>query len=118
MRRRPSSQHADVPSANLVVHESWQIGRTLTEKITNRDIDEIYDAGPSSGALRGNSWGRPAADLCSSGYTRRSGIGRSRLGSRICCVCLLLIKGSRVVAYKPETPYDQALALERSLIYA
>ena len=39
-----------------LLHESWQIKRSLTQKITNANIDEIYEAGLSAGAL-----GRQAA---------------------------------------------------------
>ena len=40
-----------------LLHESWQIKRTLTQKITNPSIDEIYDAGISAGALGGKLLG-------------------------------------------------------------
>ena len=36
-----------------LLHESWSIKRTLTQRITNPAIDEIYDAGRSAGALGG-----------------------------------------------------------------
>src|SRR5580700_7635307 len=40
-----------------LLHESWQIKRTLTQKITNAEIDEIYEAGMSAGALGGKLLG-------------------------------------------------------------
>ena len=40
-----------------LLHESWQIKRTLTQKITNPAIDEIYEAGLSAGALGGKLLG-------------------------------------------------------------
>lgn len=36
-----------------LLHESWKIKRTLTNKITNPALDEIYEAGLSAGALGG-----------------------------------------------------------------
>src|SRR5580698_8232468 len=40
-----------------LLHESWKIKRTLTHKISNTSIDEIYEAGMSAGALGGKLLG-------------------------------------------------------------
>lgn len=40
-----------------LLHESWQIKRTLTEKISSVSIDEIYQAGRDAGALGGKLLG-------------------------------------------------------------
>ncbi len=40
-----------------LLHESWKIKRTLTQKISNASIDEIYEAGISAGALGGKLLG-------------------------------------------------------------
>src|SRR6266403_4353264 len=40
-----------------LLHESWQIKRTLTQNITNNSLDEIYEAGRSAGALGGKLLG-------------------------------------------------------------
>ena len=32
-----------------LLHESWQVKRTLTENITNINLDEIYEAGTQCG---------------------------------------------------------------------
>ncbi len=40
-----------------LLHESWQIKRTLTEKISSAPIDEIYQAGLEAGALGGKLLG-------------------------------------------------------------
>ena len=40
-----------------LLHESWKIKRTLTQKITNSSIDEIYEAGLNAGALGGKLLG-------------------------------------------------------------
>ena len=34
-----------------LLHESWQLKRTLTQKITNANLYDIYEAGRSAGAL-------------------------------------------------------------------
>ena len=40
-----------------LLHESWQIKRTLTGKISNPNLDEIYQAGRDAGALGGKLLG-------------------------------------------------------------
>ena len=40
-----------------LLNESWQIKRTLTQKISNANIDEIYEAGIDAGALGGKLLG-------------------------------------------------------------
>ena len=40
-----------------LLHDSWEIKRTLTEKISNVSIDEIYQAGRDAGALGGKLLG-------------------------------------------------------------
>ena len=40
-----------------LLHECWQVKRTLTQKITNTNLDEIYEAGRSAGALGGKLLG-------------------------------------------------------------
>lgn len=40
-----------------LLHESWQIKRTLSSQISNDAIDDIYDAGRSAGALGGKLLG-------------------------------------------------------------
>ena len=40
-----------------LLHESWSIKRTLTQRISNPAIDEIYEAGRSAGALGGKLLG-------------------------------------------------------------
>src|ERR1700756_397952 len=40
-----------------LLHESWQLKRTLTGNITNNNLDEIYEAGCGAGALGGKLLG-------------------------------------------------------------
>src|SRR5208282_2249745 len=40
-----------------LLNQSWQIKRTLTQRISNTHIDEIYEAGLSAGALGGKLLG-------------------------------------------------------------
>jgi D-glycero-alpha-D-manno-heptose-7-phosphate kinase len=102
-----------------LLHESWQIKRTLTQKITTASIDEIYEAGLSAGALGGK--------LCGAGgggfmlfYVppeRREAL-RTRLKNLLCVPFAFSNRGSHVVVYEPEEIYDKSLANHRGAIYA
>lgn len=102
-----------------LLHESWQIKRTLTKKITNASIDAIYEAGLSAGALGGK--------LCGAGgggfmlfYVppeRREAL-RDRLKNLLCVPFGFSNRGSHVVVYEPEEVYDKSLASQRGMIYA
>ena len=41
----------------VLLDEQWKVKRSLTDKISNKNIDEIYDAGISAGALGGKLLG-------------------------------------------------------------
>ena len=47
----------DFADFGKLLHESWQIKRTLSSRITNNSIDEIYEAGRHAGALGGKLLG-------------------------------------------------------------
>ena len=102
-----------------LLHESWQLKRSLTGKISNANIDEIYEAGRSAGALGGKLLGAGGGGFmvffvppdC-----RRA--LRERLKSLLCVPFSFSNKGSHVVVYEPEELYDQSLATEREAAYA
>lgn len=102
-----------------LLHESWQIKRTLTQKITNANIDEIYQAGLSAGALGGKLLGAGGGGfmLFFVPPERRQAL-RAKLKDLLCVPFSFSSRGSHVVVYEVEASYDQALAQERSLIYA
>ena len=101
-----------------LLHESWQIKRTLTQKITNSHIDEIYQAGLSAGALGGKLLGRRWRRLYAVFVPpeKREAL-RRRLKKLLCVPFTFSTKGCDVVVYEPEELYDQSLATERSLVY-
>jgi len=101
-----------------LLHESWKIKRTLTQKISNASIDEIYEAGLSAGALGGKLLGAGGGGfmLFFVPPERREAL-RLRLKKLLCIPFAFSTRGSHVVVYEPEELYDQALATERNLIY-
>ena len=102
-----------------LLHESWQIKRTLTQKITTASIDEIYEAGLSAGALGGKLLGAGGGGfmLFYVPPERREAL-RTRLKKLLCVPFSFSNKGSQVVVCEPEKIYDESLAGERSVVYA
>ncbi len=102
-----------------LLHEGWRIKRSLTQKITNASIDEIYDAGISAGALGGKLLGAGGGGfmLFFVPPERRETL-RIRLKKLLCVPFSFSSKGSDVVVYEPEELYDQSLTAERELVYA
>jgi D-glycero-alpha-D-manno-heptose-7-phosphate kinase len=102
-----------------LLHQGWQIKRSLTEKISNPAIDEIYEAGLSAGALGGKLLGAGGGGfmLFYVPPERRKAL-RARLRKLLCVPFTLSNTGSSVVLYEPEALYDKSLASERSQIYA
>ena len=102
-----------------LMHESWQIKRTLTKKITNTSIDEIYEAGLSAGALGGKLLGAGGGGFMLFYVPpERKAALRARLKNLLCVPFGFSTKGSHVVVYEPEEEYDDSLASERSEVYA
>jgi D-glycero-alpha-D-manno-heptose-7-phosphate kinase len=101
-----------------LLHESWKIKRSLTHKISNASIDEIYEAGLSAGALGGKLLGAGGGGfmLFFVPPERRQAL-RLRLNKLLCIPFAFSNRGSHVVVYEPEEQYDQTLASERNVIY-
>lgn len=102
-----------------LLHESWQLKRTLTGNITNSHLDEIYEAGRSAGALGGKLLGAGGGGfmLFFVPPERRKAL-RMRLNSLLCVPIGFSNRGSHVVVCEPEEVYDKALTAERSEVYA
>jgi D-glycero-alpha-D-manno-heptose-7-phosphate kinase len=102
-----------------LLHESWKIKRSLTEKISSASIDEIYQAGLDAGALGGKLLGAGGGGfmLFFVPPERREAL-RTRLKKLLCVPFAFSNKGSHVVVYEPEEAYDKSLASAREVIYA
>ncbi|MGH9356705.1 MAG: kinase, partial [Terriglobia bacterium] len=102
-----------------LLHEGWRIKRSLTQKITNASIDDIYEAGLSAGALGGKLLGAGGGGfmLFFVPPERREAL-RTRLKKLLRVPFAFSNKGSHVVVYEPEEKYDRSLASEREATYA
>ena len=102
-----------------LLHESWQIKRSLTQRITNSNIDAIYEAGLSAGALGGKLLGAGGGGfmLFFVPPDRRQEL-RERLKKLLCVPFSFSNRGSSVVVYEPDEVYDKSLVSERDAVYA
>ncbi len=114
-----SSPRRSLNEFGRLLHEGWQIKRSLTHKITNANIDEIYEAGLSAGALGGKLLGAGGGGfmLFFVPPERRQAL-RERLKKLLCIPFAFANKGSHVVVYEPEEVYDKSLVTERNVVYA
>jgi D-glycero-alpha-D-manno-heptose-7-phosphate kinase len=101
-----------------LLHESWQVKRTLTGNITNTNLDEIYEAGRSAGALGGKLLGAGGGGFMLFFVPpERRKMLRMRLKNLLCVPFGFSNRGSHVVVYEPEEVYDKSLTAERSEVY-
>jgi D-glycero-alpha-D-manno-heptose-7-phosphate kinase len=102
-----------------LLHQGWQLKRSLTGKITTPEIDEIYEAGRASGALGGKLLGAGGGGfmLFYVPPERREEL-RLRLKKLLCVPFSFSQKGGHVVVYEPEETYDKSLSDARSFVYA
>src|ERR1700693_2371747 len=101
-----------------LLHEGWRLKRTLTQKISNPNIDAIYEAGLSAGALGGKLLGAGGGGfmLFFVPPERREAL-RTRLRKLLCVPFGFSNRGSYVTVYEPEEVYDHSLSEERNVIY-
>jgi D-glycero-alpha-D-manno-heptose-7-phosphate kinase len=114
-----TNSHRSLDEFGRLLHEAWKIKRTLTQKITNASIDEIYEAGLSAGALGGKLLGAGGGGfmLFFVPPECREAV-RARLKKLLCVPFAFSNRGSHVVDYEPEEIYDVMLSRERQVVYA
>jgi D-glycero-alpha-D-manno-heptose-7-phosphate kinase len=114
-----TNQNRSLEEFGHLLHESWQMKRTLTQNISNSSLDEIYEAGRSAGALGGKLLGAGGGGfmLFFVAPERRQEL-RMRLKNLLCVPFSFSNRGSHVVVHEPEEVYDKSLRAERSEVYA
>jgi len=102
-----------------LLHEGWKLKKTLSQKISNTNIDDIYETGLRAGALGGKLLGAGGGGfmLFFVPPDRRQAL-RESLRKLLCIPMSFYNRGSHVVVYEPEAPFDKALVAERCEVYA
>ncbi len=101
-----------------LLNESWQVKRSLSSKITNPAIDEIYNAGIGAGALGGKLCGAGGGGFMLFYVPRGRGEAvKARLKNLLSVPFSFSNRGSHVVVYEPEAVYDDSLSNHRDVIY-
>jgi D-glycero-alpha-D-manno-heptose-7-phosphate kinase len=114
-----ASPSRSIEDFGRLLHEGWQIKRSLTQQITNASIDEIYEAGRSAGAIGGKLLGAGGGGfmLFFVPPERRQEL-RTRLKKLLYVPFRFSSRGSHIVVYEPEEMYDKSLTSERRFVYA
>jgi len=114
-----SSPSRPIDEFGKLLHDNWRVKRTLTRNITNKSIDDIYEAGLSAGALGGKLLGAGGGGfmLFFVPPENREAL-RLRLKKLLCVPFAFSKSGSQVVVYEPEGEYDEGLMRERREVYA
>lgn len=111
--------HRSLREFGELLHESWQLKRSLTRNITSPALDDIYEAGRSAGAIGGKLLGAGGGGfmLFFVPPERRQDL-RARLKKLLCVPFSFSNRGSHVLVHEPEQMYDESLTSERSEVYA
>jgi len=101
-----------------LLHEGWQIKRSLTNKISNANIDEIYEAGIKGGAVGGKLLGAGGGGfmLFYVAPERRTAL-KDALKKLLCVPFRFSSRGSHIIVYEPEEIYDKELSSHRGVVY-
>jgi D-glycero-alpha-D-manno-heptose-7-phosphate kinase len=102
-----------------LLHESWKVKKSLTQNISNTDIDDIYEAGLGAGALGGKLLGAGGGGfmLFFVQPEHREAL-RLRLKRLLCVPFAFSNRGSQVIVYEPDGEYGEELMRERREVYA
>jgi D-glycero-alpha-D-manno-heptose-7-phosphate kinase len=102
-----SSHSRKISEFGSLMHESWTLKKSLTDKITNPVIDEIYEAGRDAGALGGKLLGAGGGGFMLFFIApERREILIQRLRKLLCVPFSFCSRGSHVVVYEPEASYS------------
>lgn len=101
-----------------LLHENWKIKRSLTHKISNDSIDEIYETGMRAGAVGGKLLGAGGGGfmLFYVNPENREAL-RASLRKLLCVPFSFSTRGSHVIVYEPEESYEKELSSHRDAIY-
>lgn len=93
----------DLNDIGRILHESWQLKRDLTDSISTSDIDAIYHAGTTAGALGGKLLGAGGGGFILFYATPdRQNAVRQALSGLVEVQIDIDTSGSKIVVYEPD----------------
>lgn len=102
-----------------LLHEAWMLKRSLSDVVSNPEIDSMYDAAMSAGALGGKITGAGGGGFMLLFVPPgRQGHVRDALHDRLQVPFTFEGVGSRVIFYDPDPDYSLALARNDDRILA
>jgi D-glycero-alpha-D-manno-heptose-7-phosphate kinase len=107
-----SNPHRQIRDFGSLLHESWNLKKALTNKITTPQIDEIYQAGLDAGAIGGKLLGAGGGGfmLFFVPPERREAL-ITRLRKLLYVPFAFSNRGSHVVVYEPEASHESVPAV-------
>jgi D-glycero-alpha-D-manno-heptose-7-phosphate kinase len=107
-----SNSRRQIQEFGSLLHENWSLKRSLTDKISNPLIDDIYQAGREAGAIGGKLLGAGGGGfmLFFVPPERREAV-ILRLRKLLCVPFAFSGRGSHVVVYEPEATYESVPAV-------
>lgn len=98
-----TSEHTDITEFGRLLHESWQLKRSLTDKISTPKIDEIYEEARRNGAIGGKLLGAGGGGFMVI-FARPE--DQSRIAERLRGLLRVPFdfenSGSQIIVYQPE----------------
>jgi D-glycero-alpha-D-manno-heptose-7-phosphate kinase len=103
---------ADLADFGELLHESWQLKRSLSAKISTSTVDEVYDAARSAGALGGKLIGAGGGGFVLLFVPpERQARVQERLRELVHVPIKFEFSGSRVIFYDPEEDFSEQARL-------
>jgi D-glycero-alpha-D-manno-heptose-7-phosphate kinase len=99
----------DIRAFGDLLHEAWMAKRSLSSRVSNTEVDELYDLAREAGALGGKLTGAGGGGfmLLFVEPDRQPDVLRA-MESRIRVPFAFESAGSQIVFYEPETDYHEA----------
>ncbi|MEC7689666.1 MAG: kinase [Pseudomonadota bacterium] len=98
------SRNACLEEIGLMLHDAWRLKRELADGISNHNIDQIYDAGISAGALGGKLLGAGGGGfMMFFAPPERHEAIKAAMRQLIYVKCNIGAEGSKIVVYEPNT---------------
>ncbi len=97
----------DISHFGRLLHEGWEVKRSLSPKVSNSRIEEIYNQAISAGAVGGKLIGAGGGGfMLLFVHPKDQSKVRERLNKQICVPFQFEFSGSQVIFFDPEEDYS------------